>query len=86
MPIDAGADWAEIDVQETKDGKLILLHDDSLKRTAGVNKKVWEMTLAQIEKLDAGSSFHQKFRGEKNPDSGGGLKILQRKTGLKYRD
>lgn len=65
--IDAGADWAEIDVQETKDGKLILLHDDSLKRTAGVNKKVWEMTLAQIEKLDAGSSFHRKFRGEKIP-------------------
>lgn len=86
MPIDAGADWAEIDVQETKDGKLILLHDDSLKRTAGVNKKVWEMTLAQIRKAGRRLQFSPEIPGRKNPDSGGGLKILQRKTGLKYRD
>lgn len=66
--IDSGADYAEIDVQETKDGELILLHDDSLKRTAGVRKNVWDMTLKQIEKLDAGASFHKKFRGEKIPE------------------
>ena len=54
-------------MQETRDKELILLHDDSLKRTAGVSKKVWEMDLAQIEKLDAGVSFHQKFRGEHIP-------------------
>lgn len=66
--IDSGADYAEIDVQETKDGELILLHDDSLKRTAGVKKNVWDMTLKQIEKLDAGASFHKKFRGEKIPE------------------
>ena len=66
--IDSGADYAEIDVQETKDGKLILLHDDSFKRTAGVKKNVWDMTLKQVEKLDAGASFHKKFRGEKIPE------------------
>jgi len=65
--IDSGADFAEIDVQETKEGELVLLHDNSLKRTAGVNKNVWEMEYAEIEKLDAGSSFHKKFRGEKIP-------------------
>ena len=66
--IDSGADYAEIDVQETKDGELILLHDDSLKRTAGVKKNVWDMTLKQVEKLDAGASFHKNFRGEKIPE------------------
>lgn len=65
--IECGADMAEIDVQETGDGKLILLHDDSLKRTAGVKKKVWEMKLAEIKKLDAGTSFHERYRGEKIP-------------------
>lgn len=65
--IDCGADYAEIDVQETKDGELVLLHDNSLKRTAGVNKNVWEMEYAEIEKLDVGASFHKKFRGEKIP-------------------
>ena len=65
--VDCGADFAEIDVQETKDGELILLHDNSYKRTAGVNKQVWEMDYAQVEKLDAGASFHERFRGEKIP-------------------
>ena len=65
--IECGADMAEIDVQETKDGELILLHDDSLKRTAGVKKNVWEMKLAEIKKLDAGTSFHERYRGEKIP-------------------
>ena len=65
--IECGADMAEIDVQETKDGALILLHDDSLKRTAGVKKNVWEMNLAEIKKLDAGTSFHERYRGEKIP-------------------
>lgn len=65
--MEIGADSAEIDVQETKDGALILLHDDSLKRTAGVKKNVWEMTLAEIGKLDVGASFHERFRGEKIP-------------------
>ena len=66
--MDSGADYAEVDVQETKDGELILLHDDSFKRTAGVKKNVWDMTLKQVEKLDAGASFHEKFRGEKIPE------------------
>lgn len=66
--IDCGADYAEIDVQETKDKELIILHDDSFKRTAGVKKNVWDMTLKEVEKLDAGASFHKKFRGEKIPE------------------
>lgn len=37
--IDCGADYAEIDVQETKDKELILLHDNTFERTAGVKKK-----------------------------------------------
>ena len=64
---ECGADSAEIDVQETKDGVLILLHDDSLERITGVDKKVWEMTYQEISQLDAGSSFGEDFKGEKIP-------------------
>ena len=64
---ECGADCAEIDVQETEDGELILLHDNSFKRTAGLDKNVWEMEYPEVEKLDAGISFHNKFRGEKIP-------------------
>ena len=80
--IECGADFAEIDVQETKDGELILLHDDSLKRTAGVSKNVWEMNLAQIRKLDAGTSFHKRFRGEKIPTLEEVLKFCKGKLDL----
>ncbi|WBW96280.1 glycerophosphodiester phosphodiesterase [Oceanirhabdus sp. W0125-5] len=62
-----GANYAEIDVQQTKDGKLVLLHDKSFKRTTGVDKNVWELTLSEIKELDAGSWFHEKFKGEKVP-------------------
>ena len=64
---ECGADYAEIDIQETKDKQLILLHDDSLKRITGLDKKVWEMTYEEIEDLDAGSSFGKGYQGEKIP-------------------
>ena len=80
--IDCGADYAEIDVQEPADGELILLHDNSLKRTAGVKKNVWEMTYAEIEQLDAGVSFHKKFRGEKIPTLDEVLKYCKGKLDL----
>ena len=62
-----GADYAEIDVQETADGEIVLLHDTDLMRIAGVNKKIWQMTYAEIKPLDAGSWFAPKFKGEHIP-------------------
>ncbi|WP_343249468.1 glycerophosphodiester phosphodiesterase [Diplocloster hominis] len=61
------ADYAEIDIQETKDGQLILLHDSSLKRTAGLNKKIWEVNYDEIRNLDAGGWFRKEFAGEPIP-------------------
>lgn len=57
----ANSDYAEIDIQETKDGSIILLHDKNLFRTAGVNRNIWEMTLEEVSQLDAGSWFGDEF-------------------------
>lgn len=65
--VQLGADFAEIDVQQTKDGVLILCHDTDLKRVAGLDKKVWEVTYEEIKKLEVGSWFSEEFRGEKIP-------------------
>lgn len=46
-----GSDYAEIDVQQTKDGILVLSHDSSLERIAHVSKEVGELTLEEIDKL-----------------------------------
>lgn len=52
--IQAGADYAEIDVQQTKDGELIILHDSSFERTAGVKKNVWDVTLEEVRTYQTG--------------------------------
>ncbi len=64
---DLGADWIELDVQQTKDKKLVILHDTNLKRTTGVDKNTWEATYDEIKELDAGSFFSKDFKGEKIP-------------------
>jgi hypothetical protein len=61
----------ELDVQETKDHQLILMHDTSLARTTNVEDvyphrspwRVRDFTLAQIKKLDAGSWFSPRYSG-----------------------
>lgn len=59
--MDSIADYAEIDVQETKDGIVILLHDSSLKRTCGVNKYIWNVTYEDLLKYNAAATFTKDF-------------------------
>ncbi|MBP1755388.1 MAG: glycerophosphoryl diester phosphodiesterase [Firmicutes bacterium] len=63
----AGSDYAEIDVQQNKDGSLFLLHDKSLQRTAGLNEFIWELTDAQLNELDVGSWFSLEYLNTKLP-------------------
>lgn len=62
-----GADWIELDVQQSKDGEIIVIHDTNFLRTTGVNANTWDLTYAEISELDAGSFFSQDFAGEKIP-------------------
>ncbi len=59
-----GVEWVEIDVRLTKDGHHVLLHDATLDRTTNGKGLVAETTLAEIEKLDAGSWFARRFGGQ----------------------
>ena len=62
-----GADWIELDVQQTKDKEIIVLHDTNLKRTTGLDKNTWEVTYDEIKDLDAGSHLNSKFSYERIP-------------------
>ncbi|MEV2256315.1 glycerophosphodiester phosphodiesterase family protein [Streptomyces sp. NPDC050147] len=72
---DMGFRWVENDVQRTKDGELVIMHDDTLKRTTNVEElfpdrapwKVADFTAAEIAKLDAGSWFSPKYAGQRVP-------------------
>lgn len=63
--IEDGADCAEIDVQETADGALVVLHDSDLRRLAGVARNLWEVPFAELRRLDASSGFGPAFQGER---------------------
>jgi len=65
--IELGATAIETDVQMTSDGSLVLIHDESLARTAGSPKLVKDVTLEELRRLDAGSWFDPAFRGERVP-------------------
>lgn len=58
---------AEIDVQQLKDGSIVLLHDSNFKRTTGQDKDVWEVDGAEVKNYDAGSLFSKDFKNEPVP-------------------
>ena len=60
-------DSCEIDIRLTKDGQIVLMHDDTAKRTAGADLMISKSTLAELRVLDAGSWKDAKWAGEKIP-------------------
>ncbi|MBR1985881.1 MAG: glycerophosphoryl diester phosphodiesterase membrane domain-containing protein [Mogibacterium sp.] len=58
---------AELDVQLLADGTVVVLHDDNLKRTTGLDRNVWEVTYDEIKDLDNGSFFDKAFAGTTIP-------------------
>jgi glycerophosphoryl diester phosphodiesterase len=65
LAMEMGAEMCELDVQQTADDRLVVMHDDGLDRTTNGTGNVWEMTLAELQKYDAGSWFDSRFAKEK---------------------
>ena len=65
--IEDASDWVEIDVQETVDGEVVVIHDSDFMKLAGVDLKVWDGTLEQIRDIDIGSWFDPQFSAERVP-------------------
>lgn len=62
-----GVDGIETDIQRTKDGKLVLFHDDRIDRTTNGTGMLEEISWEELQKLDAGSWFNMKYAGERVP-------------------
>jgi glycerophosphoryl diester phosphodiesterase len=80
--IDDGADMVEIDVQETADGVVVLLHDSDLMRVAGIPTRIWEVDYDDLRKADVGSWFSPEFVNEPVPTLEEALLVAQTRIGL----
>ena len=65
--IEVGADMIELDVLLSRDGELVVIHDDTLDRTTDGSGRVADHTLEELSRLDAGSWFAPEFAGERIP-------------------
>ncbi len=73
--MDLQADFIEFDVMQTKDGELVISHDEDVFRTTGVRGLISEMTLTELKQLDAGE-------GEKIPTLEELIELTSGKIGL----
>ncbi len=79
------ADYFELDVQQTADGVPVVIHDTTLSRTTDAEAvypgrspwRVRDFTLRQIERLDAGSWFGARFRGQRVPTLSRTLRAME---------
>jgi glycerophosphoryl diester phosphodiesterase len=62
-----GADYVELDIRATKDGRLVIMHDGSVDRTTNGSGAVKDLDFATLRALDAGSKFDAKYAGERIP-------------------
>jgi len=60
-----GAQEIEFDLWPTADGEIVSCHDDTLERVSTGSGKIYEHTLAELEELDFGIKFGEKFKGLK---------------------
>jgi glycerophosphoryl diester phosphodiesterase len=65
--MEAGSDMIELDIRFSKEGEVVVIHDETLERTTTGKGKVIEKTINELKKLDAGTKFHSSFSGEKIP-------------------
>lgn len=65
--MEAGATYAELDVQRTADGRIIVLHDADVLRMGGDPRKVKDLTAAELQAVDIGRKYDPKFTGQVPP-------------------
>jgi glycerophosphoryl diester phosphodiesterase len=71
-----GVKWVEFDVRLTYDGHCVLLHDETAERTTNGAGRIRDLTLAELQRLDAGSWFGPAFAGERIPTLAAAIAVL----------
>lgn len=71
-----GARWVEFDIRLTRDGELVVMHDDTVVRTTNGRGRILDLALNEVQSLDAGAWFGGAFAGERVPSLGETIALL----------
>lgn len=80
LAIEQKADAIELDVQRSKNGRIMIMHDHSLRRTTSVKGRIAKKPHHELGAIDAGSWFHPTFAKERIPTLGHVLDTFGTKT------
>jgi len=80
--VEAGARIIECDIQSTRDGVPVLIHDSTLQRTTSGSGYVWQATCEEVQALDAGAWMHPSFSGVRVPSLADVLDAIPRDVTL----
>ncbi|RAK09748.1 glycerophosphoryl diester phosphodiesterase [Halanaerobium saccharolyticum] len=75
--VELGADGVEFDVQLTKDGEVVVIHDELIDRTMTGSGLLKDYTLSELRKMSAGEFFSPEFKAEKIPTLAEVLEIVK---------
>ncbi|TBL71088.1 glycerophosphodiester phosphodiesterase [Paenibacillus thalictri] len=79
---ETGAGYSELDVQETADGVVMVMHDDNVRRTTGINKNMWDIESGELKKASAGAWYGAAFQDERVPTLEETIAAVKGKTRL----
>ncbi len=80
LAIEQGADFVELDVQESADGVVLVAHDSDLMKVAGDARKIWEAEAAELRSIDIGSHAGAEFAAERVPTLAEALAVCKGKV------
>ena len=80
LAIEQGADFVELDVQESADGEVLVVHDSDLMKIGGGPAKIWEATAAELRAVDIGSHKGPQYSGERVPTLAEALAVCKGKA------
>jgi glycerophosphoryl diester phosphodiesterase len=78
--VEDGADWVEIDVQESADGIVVVAHDSDFMKVAGNDLKIWDATIDDLAVIDIGSWFDPAYSAERTPTLREALLVVKNRS------
>jgi glycerophosphoryl diester phosphodiesterase len=82
IAISEGADWVEIDVQETREGEVVVIHDRDLKKVGGSALRVFDAPLSDLQGVDIGSWMDSSFSDQRVPTLQQVLALCKDRVGI----